>query len=330
MSISVVIPTYNSEDFINETLRSVEAQTLLPKEVIIVDDGSSDHTVKVVTDYAKDSKLIIRVLQNDRKKGPSGTRNFGVLNATSEFIAFLDSDDIWLPRHLEQLATYLDRFLTADIAFSGVDFFGEASGIVKYSENSRNLVVKVLNKSFLKKDLNVWLSRESLLKTSLSDGVPFRVQASLVRTQVFYDKKIWFDENVPVTQDGLFFMMAAAYAQFIDVDEVGVRIRRRCDDDEVWYGMKIADSSDAIVVRLKEFFKCQQLDTDTRAAVRFCLIEHQYEAMSIRARNGSIFLCIQEAVKFVVRLPGRESIQMAIKTLGKRILASLKIKKTKQ
>jgi len=116
MIISVIIPTYNSEHFIIETLRSVEGQTVLPREVIIVDDGSSDGTVKVVTDYAKGSKLSIRVLRNNRRKGPSGTRNFGVLSATSEFIAFLDQDDLWLPGHLEQISACLERYPLADIA----------------------------------------------------------------------------------------------------------------------------------------------------------------------------------------------------------------------
>jgi len=98
-TISVVIPVYNAAEFIGEALDSVFAQTCLPLEVIVVDDGSEDHTPDVVASYA-DKVTYIR----KERGGPGSARNVGIRAASGQWIAFLDGDDIWLPTLLERLA----------------------------------------------------------------------------------------------------------------------------------------------------------------------------------------------------------------------------------
>ncbi|MFU8928260.1 glycosyltransferase family 2 protein, partial [Acinetobacter puyangensis] len=97
-AISVVIPTYNRAHLIRESLQSVLDQTLQPYEIIVVDDFSTDDTEEVVNSL---NSPLIKYVKNQRKKGANGARNTGILMAQGEFIAFHDSDDIWLPEKLE-------------------------------------------------------------------------------------------------------------------------------------------------------------------------------------------------------------------------------------
>ena len=95
MKISVVIPAYNAANFIGDTIHSVRAQTLAPLEIIVVDDGSSDHTAEVA------ESLGCHVIRQ-KNAGVCVARNAGVRAARGEWIALLDHDDLWLPKKLER------------------------------------------------------------------------------------------------------------------------------------------------------------------------------------------------------------------------------------
>lgn len=100
-TVSIIMPMYNSERFIREAIDSVLAQTYTDWELLVVDDGSTDNSTSIVKEYA-DKDHRIRLLFNNRHIGiPSAPRNMGVSNAKGRYIAFLDSDDMWLPRKLE-------------------------------------------------------------------------------------------------------------------------------------------------------------------------------------------------------------------------------------
>ncbi len=94
--VSVIIPTYNNGRFLPEAIESVLAQTVRPLEIIVVDDGSTDDTSERLRPYA--TRVIYRHQAN---QGVSAARNLGILAASGDFIAFLDSDDVWHPRKLE-------------------------------------------------------------------------------------------------------------------------------------------------------------------------------------------------------------------------------------
>ena len=95
--VSVIIPTYNHARFLNQAIDSVLAQTLLPYDIIVVDDGSTDETASVLLGYGDQIKVI-----HQRNQGVAVARNAGVLNACGAYLAFLDADDIWLPQKLEK------------------------------------------------------------------------------------------------------------------------------------------------------------------------------------------------------------------------------------
>ncbi len=106
---SIVIPTYNSALFINETLLSVFGQTYNNYEVIVSDDGSQDNTRAVVREiFGKFPDKESRLLMNPHE-GPGGARNKGIEAARGEWIAFLDSDDVWLPQKLQKVAEIINK-----------------------------------------------------------------------------------------------------------------------------------------------------------------------------------------------------------------------------
>ncbi|MDI7218621.1 glycosyltransferase [Leptospira santarosai] len=113
-SISVVIPTFNREDKIIKAISSVLAQTLRPKEIIVADDGSTDSTVSKIQETFSNSYDGIRILFLEHK-GVSHARNRGVENATGDWIAFLDSDDEWLPEKLERQWKYCEKHPETEI-----------------------------------------------------------------------------------------------------------------------------------------------------------------------------------------------------------------------
>lgn len=98
--ISAVIPTYNREKTIGRAIESVLAQAHLPFEIVVIDDGSEDNTQKVVESYGKIVRYVYQA-----NKGVSAARNRGVSEANTEWIAFLDSDDYWLPHHLGNIVS---------------------------------------------------------------------------------------------------------------------------------------------------------------------------------------------------------------------------------
>ena len=101
-AVSVVIPTYNRAHLICESLDSIFAQTFKDYEVIVVDDGSTDNTAEVLSPYM----ARIRYLKQENG-GVAAARNRGMLAAEGEFVAFLDSDDLWLPTKLEKQVALL-------------------------------------------------------------------------------------------------------------------------------------------------------------------------------------------------------------------------------
>lgn len=108
--VSIVTPCYNSAAFITETLESVIAQTYTNWEMIVVDDRSSDNTCQIVEVFALRHKGI-RLIALKENAGVSNARNIGIMEAKGKYIAFLDSDDIWLKDKLSRQVSYMEKEL---------------------------------------------------------------------------------------------------------------------------------------------------------------------------------------------------------------------------
>ena len=121
--ISVIVPTYNCGEFINEAITSILDQTYQASEIIVIDDGSQDNTREII-ESIKNTK--IRYIRQENA-GVSSARNLGLANASGEYIAFLDADDIWHPQMLELQAETLDRQKDLVLCFTNFTRFFHAT-----------------------------------------------------------------------------------------------------------------------------------------------------------------------------------------------------------
>ncbi len=116
--VSIIIPAYNAEKYISETVDSVITQTYKNWELIIINDGSKDHTLPILESYSKKDQRISFITKQNT--GVSDTRNAGIEKAKGEFVAFLDADDKWLPQNLEKKINYLLAHADIDYVFSNM------------------------------------------------------------------------------------------------------------------------------------------------------------------------------------------------------------------
>lgn len=101
--VSVIVPVYNAEKYLEEMLRSLKRQTLKEIEFIFIDDCSSDRSLEMLYDFEKDDTERVIVIKLDKNEGPGGARNIGLQYASGEYIAFADSDDYMKPEMYETL-----------------------------------------------------------------------------------------------------------------------------------------------------------------------------------------------------------------------------------
>jgi len=121
--ISIVMPAYNSSEFISQSIRSVINQNYTYWELIVVDDSSTDNTSYIIENFAKKDNRI-KLLTLKQNSGVSASRNFGTKNANGRFIAFIDSDDIWMEDKLSMQIDFL-KLKKAPFTFSAYDVIDE-------------------------------------------------------------------------------------------------------------------------------------------------------------------------------------------------------------
>jgi glycosyltransferase involved in cell wall biosynthesis len=120
--VSVIIPVYKVENYVAATVQSVLAQTYKNFEILLVDDGSPDRSIEICQQFIDSRIKIIR----QENRGLPGARNTGIRHAQGEYLALLDSDDIWLPEKLEKHVAHLVNSPSVGISFSRSAFIDEA------------------------------------------------------------------------------------------------------------------------------------------------------------------------------------------------------------
>ena len=131
-NVSIIMPVYNKGKYIEATIRSVQEQTYENWELVIVDDCSSDDSAEIIKRCAVNDERI-HYYQNEKNLGAAGSRNRAIELATGRYIAFLDSDDLWLPEKLEKQIEYMSK---NDCAFcysacNVIDTEGQHTGKVR-------------------------------------------------------------------------------------------------------------------------------------------------------------------------------------------------------
>ena len=132
--VSVVIPLYNAEKYIEETIQSILDQTYKEIEIVIVDDGSTDQSPAIVKELGEKYPGKVRYVHQSNQ-GVSVARNTGIENATGEYIAFLDSDDLWHPTKLEKQVKSMHTNEMNACYCGYMNFYEETSEKVKHVTN---------------------------------------------------------------------------------------------------------------------------------------------------------------------------------------------------
>lgn len=190
-TVSVIIPAYNRAHLVMRAINSVLNQTFQDFEIIIVDDASRDNTEELVRGI-HDKRIFY--IQHEKNRGGSAARNTGIKQARGEYIAFLDSDDEWLPEKLEkQLKVFEQSTNSVGLVYTG---------IIKESKQRRS----------------VHQSRENTAQAILAENYVGTTSTPLIKKECFLKTGL-FDETLPSAQDWDMWIRIGQYYEFDFVTE---------------------------------------------------------------------------------------------------------------
>ncbi len=198
--ISVVIPVYNGEKTIRETIESVINQTFGDFELIVIDDGSHDSTLDIVKGIP-DSRLKVFSFPN---AGLAASRNRGIKVACGDYISFIDADDLWTPDKLEAQLKALQTHPQAAVAYSWTDCIDESGQFCRRGNHitvQGNVYAQLLLTDFIENGSNL-----------------------LIRSQAFQNVG-YFDESLPAAEDWDMWLRLAANYEFVVVPSPQVLYR---------------------------------------------------------------------------------------------------------
>lgn len=164
MKFSVIIPLYNKEKFVLDTIKSVLSQTYTDYEIIVVDDSSTDKSYSIVTSI-NDSRIKIFQKTNG---GVSLARNYGIQKAKGDYVCFLDADDIWDREYLSTVSKYIDSYPMASFFCSTFKVFKDNQrNIIKEIESNTNIDVVDFFETSVQKKGSIALTSAVVIKREL-------------------------------------------------------------------------------------------------------------------------------------------------------------------
>lgn len=202
--ISVVVPTYNCAKYLTQAIESVLTQSKPAFEIIVVDDGSTDETASVLAFY-KDKISVI----HQQNRGVSCARNVGIEAATGDWIAFLDSDDIWFPNKLELYIEAMNCFPNSVVYYSEftvlqADRKGNYPSINSLNNSSTDISCD--------SEHSGWIYHQLLLTNWV------HTSSALVNKSIF-ETVGKFDENLIIAEDWDLFLRISRYGQFYKIKQ---------------------------------------------------------------------------------------------------------------
>lgn len=205
--VSIIIPAYNVENYIEKALYSIERQSFTDFEVIIVNDGSTDETASLLDEYqAKNNHVHVIHQQN---QGVSAARNAGLKNAVGEFILFMDPDDTLSPQHVSSLIK-----VAVD---NQSDITRSSSYKLVYEETGKETLIEENLSELSKED---YIQRMFWSKSFQErNRIGSAVWLALFKRSLLEKHAIWFDPELKFGEDTLFHMKAAYFANNISYSE---------------------------------------------------------------------------------------------------------------
>lgn len=188
--VTVVIPLYNTQRYIAETLQSIAAQSFSDYEVVVVNDASTDNGPAIVERAMRHDKRIRMVTQENR--GLAGARNSGIRHARGTYIALLDADDLWHPEKLALHVAHLDSNLTIGVSFSPSRFIDDDGNDLGFGQRPR-LTGIMLEEIFCRNP--VGNGSTPMIRRSALDDIEFTMNAPEGA------RRCWFDESFRQSED---------------------------------------------------------------------------------------------------------------------------------
>ena len=166
--ISVIVPVFNGEKTISETIRSILNQTFQDLEILIINDGSTDNTLEILSEF-EDERIKIFSYENG---GLPVARNRGIEQSSGDFVTFLDADDLWEPEKLEEQLKSLRHNPKAGVSYSWTSFIDENSQFLYAWEPvyySGDVYPDLLLRNFISSGSNIMIKRSVIEKAGYFD-----------------------------------------------------------------------------------------------------------------------------------------------------------------
>jgi glycosyltransferase involved in cell wall biosynthesis len=182
-TIDVIIPTFNNGIYILKAIESVQKQTLKPQNIIIIDDGSIDNTEEIINKYKKTSEIPITYIKK-KNGGPNSARNIGILLSKSYYLAFLDSDDTWDEKKLEEQVKLFNKNNNLGLIYCSYD-------LIDSNDKKTNGKIVNIDKNFQGNAYEFVIKSNKILGSA---------SAVLIKKEVFSNVGL-FDENLRFAED---------------------------------------------------------------------------------------------------------------------------------
>lgn len=228
--VSVIIPTYNRAELVVQAVESVLNQTYRKMEIIVVDDGSTDNTREVLREYEEEIEYIYQNRRSERSKA----RNDGFRHSKGDYIAFLDSDDLWLPTKIEKQVQVLDEKPDVGLVYAGVEFV---------DMNGNPYPGKICWDALERK-------RQSLYEDLMTDNIIGAPSTVMVR-RFCLSKVGLFDESMVTCEDLDLWRRLAQHCEFHKIDLPLVKFRIHIENTQGKFSM-MAKGYETIIGRISK------------------------------------------------------------------------------
>lgn len=255
--ISVIIPAYNVEKYVERTLRSLMAQTFKDYEVIIINDGSIDNTEKIIQEALQNANFQWKLI-NQENQGVSAARNRGIIESKGEYVCFLDGDDYYHPTFLEKMYNKAKE-KNYDLVFCNFS---------RVDENGKT----ILEPKQSKKYFGIELTGEEALQLMLKRNLHMCVANYICMKKLLSDNNILYTKGCTNGEDTEFFMKAFFHAKSVNsVSETLVYYFQRKDSANKSTSLKVFNSV-GTMKRVTKYLERQEADDETLSLIKTRII----------------------------------------------------------
>lgn len=275
--VTVLMPVYNGEQYLHESIESIINQTFRDFEFLIVSEhGTSNESLAIIESYSDER---IRHIHNATRLGLVGSLNLGLKEARGEYIARMDADDISLPERLERQVGFMDSHSKVGLCGTWVSTFGKQNQTWKYPT-----------------------SYDKIKAYSLFRNC-FAHSSVMIRVYLFKMFDLYYDENFRYAEDFELWQRCAFCFEVVNIAEVLVRFRMSNTNTSV---LNSTDQGKAVIQIKKEGFRCFGVNVDDELyslhCNNKCLMDMHFHFIKLKEINKSMHYCSQENLDEIISI----------------------------